>query len=258
LFWEKKYDILYIENKCPHGQRAVRADRVPAEERRLAARIARDTRRLAALRSRSQKGASAQISRAAFDRRRFSRGSYLSFIFDTVTSTRGFEIWDEALAFARRFRLLSTILRAASVIVYAVETGAAFIIAAGIVLAVLPAALLLFIAAHIDSLISSGRAVSRVRQIARECDVTFVFPPRIAVAENAFLAANTRVLAKNGAVFIVSPYLFSARGVGGKGAYSSLRYEGNGVYIIRRRTYFRLRRKLPQLFSLRGTTFIYL
>lgn len=120
------------------------------------------------------------------------------------------------------------------------------------------AALLLFIAAHIDSLISSGRAVSRVRQIARECDVTFVFPPRIAVAENAFLAANTRVLAKNGAVFIVSPYLFSARGVGGKGAYSSLRYEGNGVYIIRRRTYFRLRRKLPQLFSLRGTTFIYL
>ena len=118
--------------------------------------------------------------------------------------------------------------------------------------------MLLFIAAHIDSLISSGRAVSRVRQIARECDVTFVFPPRIAVAENAFLAANTRVLAKNGAVFIVSPYLFSARGVGGKGAYSSLRYEGNGVYIIRRRTYFRLRRKLPQLFSLRGTTFIYL
>ena len=59
-------------------------------------------------------------------------------------------------------------------------------------------------------------------------------------------------------LYTSSPYLFSARGVGGKGAYSSLRYEGNGVYIIRRRTYFRLRRKLPQLFSLRGTTFIYL
>lgn len=228
-----------------------------SEESRLEYRIARDTRRLATLRSRSHSAAEAYIASAALDRKRFARKSYILFLFDTVTSTRGFELWDGVVGVFRRFRLISTTLRIAAVIISAIETGAAFILAAGIVLALSPAILLFLTAVTLDSAISGLGAVKEIRQIAADGAVTFVFPPRGALGRDR-APGGYGSLALSGTVIIVSPYLISARGDGGRGGYSSLRRERENVYIIRRRMYFVIRRRLGSIFRKKDTTLIYL
>lgn len=237
-----------------------KAGRLFSEEARLESRIARDTRRLEVLRSRAAEPAYSRASAAALVRKRFSRKSYLMFILDTLSSTRGYEIWDEILAFMRKFKLVSGTLRVAALLVSALETGAAFIIAAGILLALSPTFMLLLLAFSLDSLISGKRAEALVSRISKDKKIIFVFPPRGALGDRRYLAHNARTLAKSTvtAAFIVSPYFFSSRGIGGRGAYSSVRREADGVYLIRRQTYFLLRRRLPHIFSDSGTTFIYL
>lgn len=228
-----------------------------SEESRLEYRIARDTRRLATLRSRSHSAAEAYIASATLDRKRFARKSYILFLFDTVTSTRGFELWDGVVGVFRRFRLISTTLRIAAVIISAIETGAAFILAAGIVLALSPAILLFLTAVTLDSAISGLGAVKEIRRIAADGAVTFVFPPRGALGRDR-APGGYGSLALSGTVIIVSPYLISARGDGGRGGYSSLRRERENVYIIRRRMYFVIRRRLGSIFRKKDTTLIYL
>lgn len=228
-----------------------------SEESRLEYRIARDTRRLATLRSRSHSAAEAYIASAALDRKRFARKSYILFLFDTVTSTRGFELWDGVVGVFRRFRLISTTLRIAAVIISAIETGAAFILAAGIALALSPAILLFLTAVTLDSAISGLGAVKEIRRIATDGAVTFVFPPRGALGRDR-APGGYGSLALSGTVIIVSPYLISARGDGGRGGYSSLRRERENVYIIRRRMYFVIRRRLGSIFRKKDTTLIYL
>lgn len=228
-----------------------------SEESRLEYRIARDTRRLATLRSRSHSAAEAYIASAALDRKRFARKSYILFLFDTVTSTRGFELWDGVVGVFRRFRLISTTLRIAAVIISAIETGAAFILAAGIALALSPAILLFLTAVTLDSAISGLGAVKEIRRIAADGAVTFVFPPRGALGRDR-APGGYGSLALSGTVIIVSPYLISARGDGGRGGYSSLRRERENVYIIRRRMYFVIRRRLESIFRKKDTTLIYL
>ena len=226
-----------------------------SEESRLEYRIARDTRRLATLRSRSHSAAEAYIASAALDRKRFARKSYILFLFDTVTSTRGFELWDGVVGVFRRFRLISTTLRIAAVIISAIETGAAFILAAGIALALSPAILLFLTAVTLDSAISGLGAVKEIRRIAADGAVTFVFPPRGALGRDR-APGGYGSLALSGTVIIVSPYLISARGDGGRGGYSSLRRERENVYIIRRRMYFVIRRRLGSIFRKKDTTLI--
>lgn len=228
-----------------------------SEESRLEYRIARDTRRLATLRSRSHSAAEAYIASAALDRKRFARKSYILFLFDTVTSTRGFELWDGVVGVFRRFRLISTTLRIAAVIISAIETGAAFILAAGIALALSPAILLFLTAVTLDSAISGLGAVKEIRRIAADGAVTFVFPPRGALGRDR-APGGYGSLALSGTVIIVSPCLISARGDGGRGGYSSLRRERENVYIIRRRMYFVIRRRLGSIFRKKDTTLIYL
>lgn len=228
-----------------------------SEESRLEYRIARDTRRLATLRSRSHSAAEAYIASAALDRKRFARKSYILFLFDTVTSTRGFELWDGIVGVFRRFRLISTTLRIAAVIISAIETGAAFILAAGTVLALSPVILLFLTAVTLDSAISGIGAVKEIRRIAADGAVTFVFPPRGALGRDR-APGGYGSLALSGTVIIVSPYLISARGDGGRGGYSSLRRERENVYIIRRRMYFVIRRRLGSIFRKKDTTLIYL
>ena len=228
-----------------------------SEESRLEYRIARDTRRLATLRSRSHSAAEAYIASAALDRKRFARKSYILFLFDTVTSTRGFELWDGVVGVFRRFRLISTTLRIAAVIISAIETGAAFILAAGIALALSPAIPLFLTAVTLDSAISGLGAVKEIRRIAADGAVTFVFPPRGALGRDR-APGGYGSLALSGTVIIVSPYLISARGDGGRGGYSSLRRERENVYIIRRRMYFVIRRRLGSIFRKKDTTLIYL
>lgn len=240
------------------------ARRAPfSEEAWLRARIERDTRRLAVLGSRSGRRSERYIANAVLDKKRFSGYSYTAFLFNTARATRGFELWEDLCSFFSRFRLLSAVFRTFTVIMAAIEAGAAFaafMIAAGILLALSPAALLWLFAAEVDAAISSAADLSAVRRSAQNGGVTFVFPPRDpqALGRGGTLTRHAGSLAVGGTVLIVSPYIISSRGAGGHGGYSSMRRERAGVYMIRRRFYFKLRRRMGELFTARDTVMIYL
>ncbi len=230
------------------------------EEAWLRARIARDTRRLAVLGSRSGRRTERHIASAILDQRRFAGRSYLSFLLNTALSTRGFELWEDISSYFRRFRLFSSALRLLSMIISAIEAGAAFIIALGIVLAFSPAVLLWLLASEIDAAISTASDLAAVQRLAQKGGMTFVFPPRdrCVLGNGGTLTRHAAALSYRGTVLIVSPYLISSRGAGGRGGYSSMRRESEGVYIIRRRFYFKLRRKMYRLFTAPDTVMIYL
>lgn len=253
--------IYFISDKIDIPKTARRAPF--SEEAWLRARIERDTRRLAVLGSRSGRKYERHIATAVLDKKRFSGYSYAAFLFNTARTTRGFELWEDICSFFRRFRLLSMILRLLAVIMAAIEAGAAFaafMIAAGVLLALSPAALLWLFAAEVDAAISSAADLDAVRRAAQNGGVTFVFPPRDpqALGRDGTLTRHAGSLAAGGTVLIVSPYMISSRGAGGRGGYSSMRRERAGVYMIRRRFYFKLRRRMGKLFTARDTVMIYL
>lgn len=130
--------MIYFISEIMHRGSPIGHQSSLGEEARLRARIARDTRRLAVIGSRTGQLPERYIASAILDKKRFAGRSYAAFLLDTAHATRGFELWDDIVTYFRRFRLISTAMRLLSVIISAIEAGAAFIIAAGVVLALSP------------------------------------------------------------------------------------------------------------------------
>ena len=252
--------MIYFISEIMHRGSPIGHQSSLGEEARLRARIARDTRRLAVIGSRTRQLPERYIASAILDKKRFAGRSYAAFLLDTAHATRGFELWDDIVTYFRRFRLISTAMRLLSVIISAIEAGAAFIIAAGVVLALSPAAALCLLASEIDAAISTASDLACVRRLAQAGGVTFVFPPRDrrVLGSGGTLTRHAAELSLGGTVLIVSPYTLSPRGAGGRGAYSSMRREADGVFLLRRRFYFKLRRKMEALFTAPDTVMIYL
>ena len=83
-------------------------------------------------------------------------------------------------------------------------------------------------------------------------------PSKAALAEGSFFRANACAMAaeKGVTVLVVSPYLLSARGLGGRGGYFTARKEADGLYLVRKHYFFILRRRVLDTLKC-PTTLIY-
>lgn len=167
----------------------------------------------------------------------YRRSSFVRYLWESVMDSTPVQVITRLVIYLRRVqvvRMTATVLLAA---------GAALLVA------ILSAALLPFLffgtgVLSILALLQSRRMNRKLRQALDGRRVRVFIPPRGgALNANSFFIRNARAMADEGvAVIVVTPYLVSARGLGGRGGFFTARREADGLYLVRRHYFFFLRR----------------
>ncbi len=241
--------------------------RALTEERRHAARLEREVaslrrelRESAAIereqplaRLRSRPSAEDRLRDAAANRAdHYRERSFIRYLFETVMESYPIGLVTKLLHYLRRLRvvqLIVTLIAAVGAVVTVTILSAA----------ALP--FLLFGTATLAMLAAffSRRANRRLRRVLEGEHIRVLVPPRGQgfprthrraaggdTAGTPFFQRQARAMAaeEGVSVIVVSPYLFSSRGLGGRGAYFTARCESEHVYLVRRHYFFLLRRRV--------------
>ncbi len=146
----------------------------------------------------------------------------------------------------RRYRLISRIITVVAAALTVMGTGAVTVILVLICLLLLPIAALLLGGTMLLGFFRRDHQNRILCKEVRERTVYLFFPEEL--RERSFSANTMHLLAQaeNGTVFVISPYTWSARGIGGHGFYINARQEGRHLFLLRRHYFFFFRRLLSQ------------
>jgi len=172
--------------------------------------------------------------------RRFRKPSFLRYLWEAVTDSAPVSLVVGLWRYLRRVRVAQTVLS------LAVAVGAVTAVA------VLAAALLPFLLAGAGALtlwvtLGSHRMNRRLEKELAGRRVRVLVPPRgRALEEDSFFVRSARDMAAEAGVtvLVVTPYVFSRRGLGGGGRFLTARKETAGLYLVRRHYFFILRRQV--------------
>ena len=146
----------------------------------------------------------------------------------------------------RRYRLISRIITIAATILTFMSTGALTLLLVLLCLLILPIALLLIGGTMLLGLFRRKRQNHQLYSEVSHHKVYLFFPEEL--EEHSFSCATMRELASspNATVFVISPYTWFSRGLGGDGFYLNARQEQPHLYLLRRHYFFFFRRLLEQ------------
>jgi hypothetical protein len=176
----------------------------------------------------------------------YRKSSFLHYLWGTVTESAPVRLLTKLLRYLRRVRFVQTILTLLPVIM-------AFVAVIAVSAAVLP--FLIFATALLAFLSRmSSRRMNRIlkRELTHHRHIRVMIPPQKEVfRENSFFIRNARAMAaeEDTAVLVVTPYLFSRKGLGGRGRFFTARKETDGLYLVRRHYFFLLRRRVLDALS---------
>ena len=185
-----------------------------------------------------------RLARQSEETRRLSRRSYVGYLIACLRATSAWELWQNLLTFARRWRLLATILRILTIAVTWLETSAIFLLSAT-VLGVL--GLPLLVGAVIMLLIGifqhrlCNKALAKALAGRR---LYVLIADRAALDTDSYFRGMVRDLAgcADSTAIVVSPYFWKSTGIFRGSPYVTLRRETPNIYLIRRHYFFSLRR----------------
>ena len=179
-----------------------------------------------------------------------SSKSYPSYLRSLVKSTSLWAFVKRGMSHIRRFRILSGILRAVTRIVIWAESGVAFIAWFSAMVVILPVFGLLSLISLFVALFRSRNANRYFEEALQGKKVYILFAAKKQLSAGGkkirFFEGNVRDLAsgENAVCFVVSPYSFRRKGLGGSDAYVTARHEGDNIYMVRKNYFFMLRRKI--------------
>ncbi len=169
----------------------------------------------------------------------YRKGHFLRYLWETVMESSPVQVLANLIRYLRRVRavhLILTILLALGAVVTVAVVWAAllpFLLAGTALLAMLS----LLRSRRMNRILKNELTGKRIR--------VFVPPRGRSLEEASFFVRNARTMAADGvAVVVVSPYLLSSRGLGGKGGFFTARREAPGLYLARRHYFFFLRRRV--------------
>jgi len=144
----------------------------------------------------------------------------------------------------RRYRLISRCVTVAAALFTIMGTSAVMLLTAAICLLFIPAALLLAGGTTLLGLFRRKEQNAQLRAEVEGQTVYLFFPASFHVS--SFAKGMLRELAgrPQSAVFVISPYSWSTRGLGGHGFYVNARKEGSHLFLLRRHYFFFFRRLL--------------
>ena len=158
----------------------------------------------------------------------------------------------------RKFKLVSTIMRVLSSAVAFIGTGAFFIFVSGIAIFFLPFVLLLCASIYLASMLFRKKAFRRLDEKLIHKNIFVFFPQSDRHFEKGSCFAKTLQMLSghDNFLIVVSPFFTSPDGFGGEGYYTTLRFESENICIVRKYSFFALRRRLLGKYSGR-TTYVY-
>lgn len=171
---------------------------------------------------------------------RFRKTSLLRYLWVTITESAPAVLFYRLWLYLRRVKLLQTVLSvaaalgalaavtalSAAVLPFLLFTGGSFIL------------WVLLHARRMDGLLEQELAGRRVRVLIPICGR--------ALRDGSFFIRSARSMAaeEGVAVLVISPYLFSRRGLGETKGFLTARKEGERLYLLRRYYYFLFRRRV--------------
>ena len=165
---------------------------------------------------------------------------FLGYVYDLFTHTPIYTHWKNLLAYFRRFRTVTFILRTLTLLLSIVETGALVILSTAVFLVILPILAALMLGILITARIESKRTNQNLLRTTQSKRSYVLFLP---LQSAPFFSATVKEFAANGdVVFLVSPYWISPKGVSKGRFYCTARKEAEGIYLVRRYYFFSLRK----------------
>lgn len=170
----------------------------------------------------------------------YRKSSFLRYLWESVLESAPIQVIDRIIRYLRRIRvirMIATILLALSAVIAVAVVSAAM----------LP--FLLFVIALL-TLLAFLRSRRMNRILKRElgnCRIRIMVPPRGgSLTRGSFFIRNAYAMAEEDktAVIVVSPYLLSTRGLGGRGNFFTARKEAHSLFLVRRHYYFFLRKRV--------------
>ena len=170
----------------------------------------------------------------------FSRRSYPRYLFDIVNASSPMRLIKKITLFFRRMRLVRLVVSVSAAISATVLLLPMYVI-------VLPIMLALTGLTAFSSLFFASRMNRRLRaELAGRHLYVFAVSDENSLKAGSFFCGNAHMLADQPdcAVLVVSPHNIGTDGLGGKGFYLTARQECPHLYIVRRRYFFNLRRRV--------------
>ncbi len=184
--------------------------------------------------------------------RRFAKKSYVRYLIQTVKESTLGLIIRRMSRYLRRLRLIRMVAAIVSAILVALLLSAVFI-------AVLPF-LILFTLSALAAVLFRAEKANRLmkKSLSGKHIRVIIAPDTVTFRDNTFLerSAEAMATAPDTAVLVVTPHLFSSRGLGGKGMFFTVRKEQENLYLIRRAYLFILRRRVLDSLD-KDITFMY-
>lgn len=153
----------------------------------------------------------------------------------------------------RRFRLVSLLLRLASLLWGILQTGAAVLLSTLLLLVALPLLLSWMLGILLTALLETKKSNRRLFAATEKKTVYVLFLSR---TESRFFVANAYDLSKRkeSVVIAVSPYWLSSRGLRKGYFYCTVRKEAEALYLVRPFYFFSLSRRV---LAKRKTAYLY-
>lgn len=187
--------------------------------------------------------------------------SYVKYLVSKITGGSLFSYSKKAMGYFRKFKLVSSVMRTASSILAILGTGAFFIFLSGTLVFIIPFIVAFCITIYFLGTISRARSFKRIEKAIKDKNVFVFFPNHARCFDNNSPLRDTVDIISTGTennnfIIIISPYVFGTKGINRSGFYAIARFEKNNVCMLRRHSFFLLRKRLLGPAEAR-TTYVY-
>lgn len=177
--------------------------------------------------------------------------SYIKYLVSKITGGSLFALSKKAMGYFRKFKLVSTIMRIASSALAILGTGAFFIFISGALVFIVPMIVAFCAAIYFLGTVSRAKAFRRIECSIAKKNVYVFFPLKERPFQRGSAFRNTLDIISNDTenrnfIIVISPYVFSAVGFAGDGVkfYPIARFEKSNLCIVRRHSFFLLRKRV--------------
>ena len=178
-----------------------------------------------------------------------SSSSYIKYLVSKITGGSLFSYSKKAMGYFRKFKLISTIMRTASSVLAILGTGAFFIFLSGTLVFIIPLIVTFCATIYFLGTISRAKAFRRIEKSIKNKNIFVFFPDGSRPFEIDSCLRDTVETISNDTknsnfIIVISPYIFSSSGVGGERFYPVARFEKGNVCMLRRHSFFLLRKRI--------------
>ena len=180
------------------------------------------------------------------NRVRYSKKTLIGFVVSTVTNSSLYSLFFKINLWLKKLSFLSNLMLVTKAVMTAISTSAIFILLLVVLLPLLPFIIVAALFSFVHTLFSFKKYNDKFRDLILGKKLLVFFPSRNDTFDTgSYLEKTFSMFSDNDTEIIaVTPYFFSSKGFGGKGAFLTCRQEKENVYIVRRRYFFIFKRRV--------------